>query len=380
MGLNPSKLTRKPTFSKILPMKIDHVHFYVDNAQYWCDWFVQVMGFECVGRGSSDHTHTEVVRSGAVKFVLSSPLNLTSPVAEYLQQHPPGVADVAFAVSNIETVMEKAVNCGAIVLKPLQKQQFSQGQLIWSQIIGKGGLRHTILQRHGMSSIVPFEWVSPTVTSDNPSCPFTGIDHIVLNVATGELEGVASEYETVFGFQRQQSFTIQTARSGLYSQVLVHPETGVQFPINEPASDNSQIQEFLNVNKGSGIQHLALTTPNIPSVTAKRRKAGLSFLHVPESYYSEVWEENPTVHYLASEWEEIMQQQILVDCQSEVCAGNNKVFPFLLQIFTQPIFGQPTFFFELIERRWQAQGFGEGNFRALFEAIEREQLKRGSLK
>jgi 4-hydroxyphenylpyruvate dioxygenase len=202
---------------------------------------------------------------------------------------------------------------------------------------------------------------------------FTGIDHVVLNVAVGDLEQALSWYEAVLGFQRQQTYTIETDRSGLRSQVMVHPDSGVQFPINEPTSPNSQIQEFLEINQGAGIQHIALQTPKIVEAIAKLRTLGLSFLAIPSAYYSQLSTSSQQLPLSPAELTEIAQQEILVDWQND---GSQAL---LLQTFTQPIFEQPTFFFELIERRQQAQGFGEGNFRALFEAIEREQLKRGSL-
>ena len=209
---------------------------------------------------------------------------------------------------------------------------------------------------------------------------FTIIDHAVLNVATGDLERAVKWYQNTLGFQPQQNFEIKTNQSALRSRVMIHPNGNVQLPINEPGSANSQIQEFLDANCGSGIQHIALQTDRILQVVSELRSRGLPFLPVPSTYYSELrqqWES-----YLSSaEWEAIEVCQVLVDWQKDISEA------MLLQIFTQPIFEQPTLFFELIERRkaWvkgqqiQAQGFGEGNFRALFEAIEREQIKRGSL-
>jgi 4-hydroxyphenylpyruvate dioxygenase len=147
----------------------------------------------------------------------------------------------------------------------------------------------------------------------------------------------------------------------------------LQFPINEPTSASSQIQEFLDVNRGSGIQHIALQTPQIVNAIAQLRDLGLIFLHIPPSYYTELKLKYPTLPLSPAKLDEIAAQEILVDWQDKSKQA------LLLQTFTQPIFKEPTFFFELIERRQEAQGFGEGNFRALFEAIEREQIKRGSL-
>jgi 4-hydroxyphenylpyruvate dioxygenase len=203
----------------------------------------------------------------------------------------------------------------------------------------------------------------------------------VLNVQTGELEGAIAWYEKTLGFQPRQSFEIQTDRSALCSQVMVHPDGTAQFPINQPASASSQIQEFLDWNRGGGIQHIALQTPHIVEAIDQFRQQGLVFLPVPFSYYEQL-RLRPGFNLSELEWQTIARQEVLVDWQIEIPQA------LLLQAFTQPIFSEPTFFFELIERRqiwknqqpYQSQGFGEGNFQALFEAIEREQMKRGSLR
>jgi 4-hydroxyphenylpyruvate dioxygenase len=199
---------------------------------------------------------------------------------------------------------------------------------------------------------------------------FTNIDHIVLNVEHQTLNTAVRWYQAVLGFHANGWFDIKTDRSALRSQVLVHPQGSAQFPINEPASSGSQIQEFLAANRGPGIQHLALGTLNIVATITHLRQQGLSFLKVPHSYYTQLNQSCPP-ETPPLDWQAIEQQQILVDLRNPT--------GILMQAFTHPIFGEPTFFLELIERRSQAQGFGEGNFLALFEAIEREQLKRGSL-
>ncbi|MFN6569375.1 4-hydroxyphenylpyruvate dioxygenase [Dendronalium sp. ChiSLP03b] len=344
-------------------MKIDSVHFYVEDAKAWRDWFVHHLGFEAVASNiNSLHTCTEAVKSGVVYFLLSSPLLPTSPVAEFLRHHPPGVADVAFAVEDVEAAIALAQAHGATILQPIQEQQVGNASLKFGKIAAWGGLTHTLIERSKVSSQLQ-------LTTDSN---ITTIDHIVLNVAVGELERAVAWYEKILDLQPQQTFKIQTNRSALHSQVMVSRDGSVQLPINEPASSNSQIQEFLDVNRGSGIQHIALRTPNLKKAIAQFRERGLSLLSVPQTYYSQL-KKRPGLPLSASELEAIAQQEILVDWKED---AQNAV---LLQIFTQPIFGQPTFFFEFIERRFQAQGFGEGNFRALFEAIESEQIKRGTL-
>ena len=338
-------------------MKIDRVHFYVENAQASRDWFINQLGFQSVASSEDWHTCTEVVNNGAVCFVLSSPLNITSPVAKFLNQHPPGVADIAFSVDDVEKAIALASFGGAKVLENVQIDTANGSK--WAKISAWGSLTHTLVEK------------AEKKPRFSPSS-FTGIDHVVLNVEAGDLDSAVTWYQDTLGFQAKQTFKIQTERSALHSQVMVSPNNQVQFPINQPASPNSQIQEFLDANKGAGIQHIALETANIISAIAQFRRCGVDFLPVPPSYYTQL-QQRPGLPLRVAELAEIAEHEILVDWQPTVPQA------ILLQTFTQPIFSQPTFFLEIIERRQQARGFGEGNFRALFEAIEREQLKRGSL-
>ncbi|MEA5550743.1 4-hydroxyphenylpyruvate dioxygenase [Anabaena cylindrica UHCC 0172] len=348
-------------------LQIDHVHFYVEDAQGWRDWFVNYLGFKAVAssmfptpvnQGKLFHTCTEVVKNGNVYFLLSSPLLPTSPVAEFFRHHPAGVADVAFAVADVEAVTARAIAQGAKLLQPVQHDV----SIKYAKIAAWGGLTHTLIERKGNGAMGE---------KDTSPHTFTAIDHVVLNVAVGDLEAAVSWYQNILDFRPQQSFKIQTNRSALHSQVMISPNGRVQLPINEPASPNSQIQEFLEVNRGTGIQHIALRTSHLVSAIAQFRNTGVSFLSVPTTYYSQL-QQRLDFPLSAQELQAIAQQEILVDWQKDAPLG-----ALLLQIFTQPIFGKPTFFFEFIERRSQAAGFGEGNFRALFEAIESEQVKRG---
>lgn len=360
-------------------MNIDHIHFYVEDAMRSRDWFVQTMDFEPVAGGRHKFAQTEVVKSGPIYFVLSSPLSSAGPVAEFLRVHPPGVADVAFRVADIEAVITHAIQANAKVLEPVQLEPSKQGSLKWAKIVGWGALEHTLLERAGTTPLLPsttggIPLLLPATSRGNQPAAtthFTGIDHVVLNVATGDLEPALAWYQEVLQFQPQRTFAIQTARSALRSEVMVHPAGSAQVPINEPASASSQIQEFLDLNRGPGIQHIALQTSNIVQAIAGLRQRGLSFLEVPTSYYTGLKQRTAE---LLLDWQALQTHQVLVDWQAQSPQA------LLLQTFTQPIFQQPTFFFELIQRQAGAQGFGEGNFLALFEAIEREQIKRGSLK
>lgn len=350
-------------------MEFDRIQFYVENAKVSRDWFVSHLGFQSIAGYANSHTHTEAVSSGNVCFVLSSPLTPASPAASWLKFHPPGIADVGFRVKNIELAVRRAQAAGAKILEPIAEDLKAGGGFKLAKIAGWGDLSHTLVERIGENLVLPTSGKQPL---------FTLIDHVVLNVESGDLSSAVSWYQKIFGFQPQQNFDIQTEKSALRSQVMVHAEGGAQFPINEPASANSQVQEFLSANRGPGIQHMALQTADIVGVVGELRSRGLPFLPVPSTYYSELQQRQ---NYLPPDWGAIAASEVLADWQEDTPAA------MLLQIFTQPIFDEPTFFFEIIERRVslvngkqvQAGGFGAGNFRALFEAIEREQMKRGSL-
>ncbi|MDY6899464.1 MAG: 4-hydroxyphenylpyruvate dioxygenase [Cyanobacteriota bacterium] len=347
-------------------MRIAYVHFYVEDAKTWCDWFVHYLGFHSldddaltssfpVKGDTTSHTTTEVVKSGLVCFVLSSPKSSISPVAKYLRQHPPGVVDIAFEVENLSAIIALAEAHGAKVIQSTQSQN--------PKIIAWGGLTHTLLEK---------QLTKNAVENDSSTSPIQAIDHIVLNVPVGYLKAAVAWYQNVLGFRPQQTFNIQTEYSALHSQVMVSSNGNVQLPINEPATPNSQIQEFLNANQGAGIQHIALRSCNIIQTIDQFRTRGMSFLPISQSYYYQL-QQRENLPLKSNELKNIAKLEILVDWKED--------FPnaLLLQIFTQPIFSEPTFFFEFIERRECAQGFGEGNFRALFEAMELEQIKRGSL-
>jgi 4-hydroxyphenylpyruvate dioxygenase len=348
-------------------MDIDHIHFYIEDAQQWRDWFIGI-GFAAVGSQINPHTRTEVVQSNHIYFALSSPLSQDSPVAQSLGMQPAGVADLALRVEDLPAMLEQAIAAGVKLVEPIQTHITEQGELKLAQIQGWGNLRHTLVQRTGSTPLLPGLELMQT---DQPAALLNQIDHCVLNVANPDLSAAIAWYEKVLGLRGDRRFAIQTQRSALHSQVLVHPHGSIQFPINEPASPSSQIQEFLDINRGSGIQHLALSTGSIVVAIANLRQSGLKFLDIPASYYQNLRQRLPKIPAL--DLVALEQQQILVDWHSE---QPQRV---LLQAFSQPIFAQPTFFLEVIERRSQAEGFGEGNFLALFEAIEREQIKRGSL-
>jgi 4-hydroxyphenylpyruvate dioxygenase len=226
----------------------------------------------------------------------------------------------------------------------------------WLKVRGWGSIEHTIIQAE-----------SESINSLDSTAQIIGIDHLVLNVPVGELDLATTWYRDLFDFQVQQTFDIKTAKSGLASKALLSSCGKIRFNINVPSSDSSQIQEFLNTNRGAGIQHIALQTNDILATVDRMQQQEIAFLPIPQTYYANLQNRaraeqiNPLSNH---EWQQLEHLQILMDW------SNSTPEALLLQIFTQPIFEAPTFFFEIIERRNLAKGFGEGNFQALFEAIE----------
>ena len=326
-------------------MRIDRICFYLDDAERWRNWFVERLGWRAISSETIEATRWETVCSGGVTFGLASAEAPESPVAEYLQAHPPGVAEIVLETADI----------GAIVARAGAASTGAAG----------GSLAAGV--RVASPAGVTFR-LQPPVSKTARDGWAAAIDHVVLNVAAAAYASVLDWCERVLGFERQQSFDVRTPRSGLISQVLVHPEGGLRLPINAPTSASSQIQEFLNCNRGPGVQHVALATSEILRVVRRLRRSGVEFLDVPERYYEQLPARYPELPLSAAERADMRAGRVLVDCPS--------ARSLLLQIFTQPLFGQPTFFLELIERRGSANGFGEGNFRALFEAMEQEQLRR----
>ncbi|MEB3281842.1 MAG: 4-hydroxyphenylpyruvate dioxygenase [Lyngbya sp.] len=359
-------------------MQFDHLHFYVTNAQASRDWFIEKLGFVALGCVTNADTHTEIVRQGSVYFLLSSPRTDGSPVAEYLHQHPPGIVDVAFHVEDIESAFQRIQAEGVKIIQPIQHDSIENCLLKWFTIIGWGGLHHTLVESENSPQLKLLPSVPFAIPGSQVHSPILGIDHVVLNVNSGDLEAAVDWYKRVLEFQPKQAFDIQTQRSGLHSQVLVNSQKTVQFPINEPTSDNSQIQEFIEVNRGAGIQHIALKTENIIQVVGQLRRRGLPFISVSPHYYTRLQQQLNQNQLSPKDWQKIQEYEILIDLPDEASEA------MLLQIFTQPIFDEPTFFFEFIERKnaiingqlIEAEGFGEGNFKALFEAMEQEQIKR----
>jgi 4-hydroxyphenylpyruvate dioxygenase len=362
-------------------MHFNYLHFFIDDLTTWHDRFVEEWGATPLSQAIASHalaSPTRVVGLGRVPFVLSAPANAGDYIDRYLDHHPPGIGDIAFRVPHLTTAVKDLMARG---MTPVDMIRSTPGDgLSWCRVPGWGNLSHTLVQSPGAGVWVP-GWgdISPQLPP-LAAQPIDGIDHAVVNVESGQLTEAVEWYVHHFGFCPRQRFTIDTPKSGLKSQVLAHPQGDAQLPINEPATPNSQVQEFLTWNRGAGIQHVALRTPNILKTVRLLKEKGIEFLTVPASYYQAL-KARPGYQLADTGLNAIAGLEILMDWDPQ------RPQAYLLQTFTQPLLDIPTLFFEIIQRQTltpagvslEAQGFGERNFQALFEAIEREQDKRGSL-
>jgi 4-hydroxyphenylpyruvate dioxygenase len=341
-------------------MEIDRIHFYVVDALRTRDLLVEKIGLQSLKERVTVDTIEYLVGNDRLLFAISSPLTSASPVADYLSRHPSGVKDISFRVADLNAIRKRIESLNVEILATSSCTE----DLEWLRIRGWGAIEHTITQARSGS-------IASVVASEDSIAridrAILNVDHIVLNVAAGDLEMATVWYLYLFGFKVQQDFNIQSKKSGLKSKALISSCGKIRFNINEPSSSNSQIQEFLDLNRGAGIQHIALQTNDILSTVDRLQQQAFAFLSIPPAYYTNLQsraklEQNSLL--TKDEWRQLERLQILMDWSS---ATPSEI---LLQIFTQPIFEDPTFFFELIERRNRAQGFGQGNFQALFEAIE----------
>src|SRR5438309_1440299 len=354
----------------------DHVEFWVGNALQSTYFFRNVMGFREVAyagleTGSKDRT-SHVLAQGEIRFVLSGALEPDSEIADHVHRHGDGVHDIALRVPDAEDAYRVALERGARGVQEPTVSEDEHGKVVRAAIGTYGETIHSLVQRddyHG-----PF--LPGFQAVDEPSDRSVGIvniDHVVGNVELGKMNTWATYYADVMGFTNLLHFRddqISTEYTALMSKVMTDGVGKVKFPINEPAKGKkkSQIDEYLEFYRGPGVQHIALRTDDILKTVTELRARGVQFLRVPDAYYEEVRERFSDLHDEV-DVEALRDQAILADRDEE---------GYLLQIFTKPVVDRPTVFFEIIQRHG-SRGFGLGNFKALFEAIEREQAARGTL-
>jgi len=362
------------------PSRIHHVEFVVGNAKQAAHFYKTAFGFQSFAykgleTGSRDQV-SYVLKQDKIRLVLTSPLNSKSPVNDHIVKHGDGVKVVALWVEDARKAFEETTSRGAKAFMEPVVEKDAQGEVVRSGIYTYGETVHLFVERKNYNGVfMPgfIEWESD-YKPESTGLKF--IDHMVGNVGWGEMNTWVKWYEEVMGFVNFLSFDdkqIHTEYSALMSKVMSNGNGRIKFPINEPAEGKkkSQIEEYLEFYEGPGVQHLALATDDIIKTVSMLRARGVEFLPPPPKSYYEAIPARLGAHMemMKEDLRELEKLSILVDADEE---------GYLLQIFTKPLQDRPTLFFEIIQRMG-AKGFGAGNFKALFESIEREQEKRGTL-
>jgi 4-hydroxyphenylpyruvate dioxygenase len=359
----------------------DAVVFVVGNATQAAHYYQSAFGMELVGysgpeTGNRDHK-SYVLRSGSARFVISGGVAPDSPLLDHHRAHGDGVLDIALEVPDVDKCIEHARSQGATVLAEPHEISDEHGTIRMAVLAAYGDTRHSLIDRSRYSGVYLPGYVPATGSylrrPGSPKRLFQALDHVVGNVELGKMDDWVGYYNKVMGFVNMAEFIgddIATDYSALMSKVVANGNHRVKFPLNEPAiaKKKSQIDEFLEFYDGPGAQHLALATNDIIATVDAMRAEGVEFLNTPDSYYEDP-ELRARIGNVRAPISELQARGILVDRDED---------GYLLQIFTKPIGDRPTVFFELIERHGSL-GFGKGNFKALFEAIEREQESRGNL-
>jgi 4-hydroxyphenylpyruvate dioxygenase len=373
MSTQPDAAVKEPASDPMPLLGLDHIELWVGNTVQAAHYFVTAYGFREIAAagletGSRDRA-SRVVQHGNVRFVLTSPLAGTSPVAAHHAAHGDGVHSLSLAVPDAEAAYRTALERGAQGVEEPHALEDEHGVVRLASIATYGETVHVFVERGSYDG--PFLPGFAAVDGGADLGLLTEFDHAVGNVELGRMNEWVAFYERVLGFTEMLHFSdeeISTEYSALMSKVVADGEGRIKFPINEPAEGRrkSQVDEYLEFYGGPGVQHIALQTPDIVEAVRTLRERGVRFLATPTTYYDDVAER---VGEIEADYGDLAQLGILVDRDDE---------GYLLQIFTKPIGDRPTVFFELIERHG-SRGFGAGNFKALFEALEREQERRGNL-
>lgn len=353
----------------------DHIEFYVGNAKQSAYYYQKAWGYKMIAysgpeTGMKDKV-SYVLQQDKIRIVLSTNLHPGHEIADHVKQHGDGVKVLALWVDDATSSFEETTRRGA---KPaMEPTTFSDndGEVVISAIHTYGETIHKFVERKNYNGLFLPGFGQPENPLRVKPVGLKFVDHCVGNVELGEMDPWVEFYEKVMGFNLLITFDdkdISTEYTALMSKVVSNGNGYIKFPINEPAEGKkkSQIEEYIEFYRGAGVQHIAVATDDILHTVAELRKRGVEFLYVPETYYDDLTER---VGKIDESIDQLKALNILVDRDEE---------GYLLQIFTKPVQDRPTVFFEIIERKG-ARSFGKGNFKALFEAIEREQERRGNL-
>jgi 4-hydroxyphenylpyruvate dioxygenase len=360
-----------------LPLQgTDYVEFYVGNAKQAAHYYMNAFGFQALAYAGPETGVRDkvsyVVRQHKLTFVLTTPIRANNPIADHIYKHGDGVKALALMVDNAADAWHQTTSRGAnSYIEPITLDD-KDGEVVLSGIHTYGDTVHLFIERKNYrGAFMPGfrAWSNPYFAPTDTGLQY--VDHCVGNVGWNQMNPWVKFYEEVMGFRNILTFDdhdISTEYSALMSKVMSNGNGYVKFPINEPAEGKkkSQIEEYLEFYNGEGVQHVALATKDIVHTVTELRNRGVEFLQVPKSYYDDLLER---VGKIDEDIAPLRELGILVDRDEE---------GYLLQLFTKPVQDRPTLFFEIIQRKG-AKSFGKGNFKALFEAIEREQEQRGNL-
>ena len=375
---NPSPRLNKvvPKAEDFLPLLgTDYIEIYCGNAKQSAYYYMTAWGYKPVAYSGLEtgnkSSASYVLRQDKITIVLTSPLKPDGPINDHVNRHGDGVKVVALWVDDANKSYLETTKRGAVsVFKP-EVRKDANGQVILSAIKTYGDTIHVFVERKNYSGVfLPgYEAWSPSVPVESVGLQY--VDHMVGNVGWGEMNTWVDFYAEIMGFAQLISFDdkdISTEYTALMSKVMSNGNGRIKFPINEPAEGRkkSQIEEYIDFYGGAGVQHIALATSNIIETVTELQRRGVEFLRVPSTYYDTILNR---VGEIDEDLEPLRKLGILIDRDDE---------GYLLQIFTKPVVDRPTMFFEIIQRKG-AKSFGKGNFKALFEAIEREQETRGTL-
>jgi 4-hydroxyphenylpyruvate dioxygenase len=377
MSVSAAPVTTAVTDTDFLPLQgTDYVEFYVGNAKQAAHFYMSAFGFQALAyagpeTGMKDRA-SYVVRQHKLTFVLTTPLRGGNEMADHIYKHGDGVKVLALRVDDATSAWEATTQRGAQSCKTPERLTDADGEVVLSGIHTYGETVHLFVERKNYDGVfMPGyrKWENPYFKPADTGLLY--VDHCVGNVGWNQMNRWVDFYATTMGFRNILSFDdkdISTEYSALMSKVMSNGNGFVKFPINEPAEGKkkSQVEEYLDFYNGEGVQHVALATADIVATVTELRKRGVEFLMVPSTYYDDLLDR---VGHIDEDLAPLKELGILVDRDDE---------GYLLQLFSKPVEDRPTLFFEIIQRKG-AKSFGKGNFKALFEAIEREQGERGNL-
>jgi 4-hydroxyphenylpyruvate dioxygenase len=374
--LEAPRASGAPTQTDFLPLEgTDYVEFYVGNAKQAAHFYKTAFGFQSLAYSGPETGVRErasyAIRQNKLTFVLTTPLRTDNPITEHIHKHGDGVKFLSLRVPDATSAWKETTKRGGKSYLEPKTLRDDEGEVVMSGIHTYGDTVHLFIERKNYHGVFMPGFRKWETSYNPPDAGLQYVDHCVGNVGWNQMNPWVKFYEDVMGFRNILSFDdkdISTEYSALMSKVMSNGNGFVKFPINEPAEGKkkSQVEEYLDFYNGEGVQHVAIATQNIVETVTNLQERGVEFLKIPTSYYETVLDR---VGHIDEDLEPLRRLGILVDRDDE---------GYLLQIFTKPVEDRPTLFFEIIQRKG-AKSFGKGNFKALFEALEKEQDLRGNL-